>query len=365
MSGNAHASLVRDRAVDRVTMKLAHRLTLVIVSCSATGPNTSLRMTNAPSTTRCASRWLIVVITGCRPVAACAGRAVRSAAAAKANAGAVAARIVVAPLYRSVPLPGTADPNRGAATPRRGDRGANPIVADSAFEDQRSWIPRPNRDIRCHRSGRTAGRPRRHPRGCLALEPEYPAEAAVDVVHEGSSQVPNLRVEVGLVEGHQGGDVNDGVAWQPGCDCGEEDIAGHGGEAGVRGDHGGQGGIEPAGIVGVCLDDQDGPTLGGLAAAGLPEVGPADAASVDHQSSSLASRRRPAATAAGPDLSVPAARSASSTCSVSECEASSSRYLRAARAKNSDRLMPSSTARLVAWSKVSSGSEIAVFTHVV
>src|ERR1017187_2974046 len=94
MSGNAHAALVRDRAVDLVTMKLAHRLRLVIASCSTGGPNTSLRMMNAPSTTGFAPRWLMVVTCGCRVTAACAGSAVQSTAAIKANAVAIAGLIV-------------------------------------------------------------------------------------------------------------------------------------------------------------------------------------------------------------------------------------------------------------------------------
>src|ERR1022692_4574031 len=120
-----------------------------------------------------------------------------------------------------------------------------------------------------------------------------------------------------------------------------------------------------AGVERTGLDDQDRAALGWLAATRLPEVGPPDAAAPDHQSSWRARRLRPAAAAAAAESSWPAAWSASSICRVSDREASSSRYLRGATAKNSDRLMPSSAACFVACSKVSSGREIAVFIALV
>lgn len=43
------------------------------------------------------------------------------------------------------------------------------------------------------------------------LQPEHPAEPAVDIVHERERQVADRRVQVGLVEGHQRGDVYDGI----------------------------------------------------------------------------------------------------------------------------------------------------------
>src|SRR5262249_5538967 len=105
--------------------------------------------------------------------------------------------------------------------------------------------------------------------------------------------------------------------------------------------------------------------FGGPAAPWFTEVGPADAAAADHQSSWPASSLRPAATAATPESSGPAAASASSICRVSDREESSSRYLRAARAKNSDRLLPGPAARWLPCQKVSSGREIAVFPRLV
>src|ERR1039457_1555945 len=197
--------------------------------------------------------------------------------------------------------------------------------------------------------------------GAFRSESKYAAETSVDIVHEGSRKLAGLGVKVGLVESDQGGDVNDGVFGQSrGC-CGQEDVAGHGRQAGAGGDDGGDGGIQATGVEWAGLDDQDRAALGGLAAAGLAEIGPPDAAALGHQSSWRARRLRPAAAAAVAESSGPAARSASSICRVSDREASSSRYLGAARAKNSDRLMPSSAACFVACSKVSSGREIAVF----
>ena len=63
----------------------------------------------------------------------------------------------------------------------------------------------------------------------------------------------------------------------------------------------------------------------GPAATRFPEIGPADTAAADHQSSPAASRRRPAWAAAAAESSLPAACSASLTSWVSEREASSSR----------------------------------------
>jgi hypothetical protein len=48
----------------------------------------------------------------------------------------------------------------------------------------------------------------------LWSESKYAAETSVDVVHEGSWQQTGFGVQVGLVEGDQGGDVDDGVLGQ-------------------------------------------------------------------------------------------------------------------------------------------------------
>jgi hypothetical protein len=42
----------------------------------------------------------------------------------------------------------------------------------------------------------------------LQLEPEYPAESAVDVVHEGYRQLTGRCLDVGLVEGDERSDVD-------------------------------------------------------------------------------------------------------------------------------------------------------------
>lgn len=51
------------------------------------------------------------------------------------------------------------------------------------------------------------------PTGCtllrLGLEPENAAEPAVDVIHEGSRQLTRRLIQVCLVKGNQGGDVDD------------------------------------------------------------------------------------------------------------------------------------------------------------
>jgi hypothetical protein len=44
--------------------------------------------------------------------------------------------------------------------------------------------------------------------GVMELEPEYAVEAAVDVIHKRCGQVSDGGLQVGLVEGHQGGDVD-------------------------------------------------------------------------------------------------------------------------------------------------------------
>lgn len=44
---------------------------------------------------------------------------------------------------------------------------------------------------------------------CRWLQAENPTQAVVDVVHEGDGELPDCGVEVGLVEGDQGGDADD------------------------------------------------------------------------------------------------------------------------------------------------------------
>jgi hypothetical protein len=95
-------------------------------------------------------------------------------------------------------------------------------------------------------------------------EREYAAESAVDVAHKGCRKVAGRSLKVSLVQGDQGGDVDDRVCGQAGGDCGQEDIAWHGGQRSVRRDDGCNGGVQPAGVEGVGLDHQDGRRLAGL-----------------------------------------------------------------------------------------------------
>src|SRR5450631_2153421 len=186
--------------------------------------------------------------------------------------------------------------------------------------------------------------PGRSRAGSFRSEPEHAAETLVNVVHEGSGQLPDLGVEVGLVKSDQGSDIDDGVFGQAGGGRGQEHVSRHRREAGAGGKDRSYGGVQAAGVKGPGLDDQDRAALGGLAAVRFSEVSPPDAATLDHQSSWRARRRRPAAVAAAAESSRPAVWSASSICWVSDRDARSSRYMRAARAKNSERLMPSSAA---------------------
>jgi hypothetical protein len=45
--------------------------------------------------------------------------------------------------------------------------------------------------------------------GAFGSEPEHAAESAIDVVHEGYREVAGRSLEVSLVEGDHGGDVDD------------------------------------------------------------------------------------------------------------------------------------------------------------
>jgi hypothetical protein len=57
------------------------------------------------------------------------------------------------------------------------------------------------------------------------------------------------------------------------------------GQGRVGGDDGGNSGVEPAGVEGAGLDDQDRAPFDGPAAARLAQISPADAAADGHQSS--------------------------------------------------------------------------------
>src|ERR1700691_2394467 len=105
--------------------------------------------------------------------------------------------------------------------------------------------------------------------GSFGSESEYAAETSVDVAHEGGWQLAGLGVEVGLVEGDYGGDVDDGVFGQARSSCGQEDVAGHGCQAGVRSDDGRDSGIQAAGVERPGLDDQHRAALDGFAAVRL------------------------------------------------------------------------------------------------
>lgn len=120
------------------------------------------------------------------------------------------------------------------------------------------------------------------------LESEYSAEAAADLGHEGFRQVADGCLKVSLVKGDQGSDVDDGVLGQAGDGGGHEDVAGHGGQGCIGRDNGGDGGIQPAGVEGIGLDDQHRAPFSWSAAAGLAEIGPADAAALGHQSARAA-----------------------------------------------------------------------------
>src|ERR1022692_3582234 len=84
--------------------------------------------------------------------------------------------------------------------------------------------------------------------GAFRSESKYAAQASVDIVHEGSRKLAGLGVKVALAEGNQGGDVDDGVFGQARGRRRQEDVSWHGGQAGVRRDDGGDGGIQAAGV---------------------------------------------------------------------------------------------------------------------
>src|SRR5215471_477318 len=137
--------------------------------------------------------------------------------------------------------------------------------------------------------------------------------------------MPGFGVQVGLIDGDEGCDVDNGVFGQARKGGRQEDVTGHGSQAGAGGDDGGKCGVQAADIKRIGLDDENRAPFGGPAAVRFAQVGPADAAAADHQSSPEASRSRPASAAAAAESSLPAALSASLTCWVSDREASSSR----------------------------------------
>jgi len=121
--------------------------------------------------------------------------------------------------------------------------------------------------------------------GSLPSEAEHAVKSPVDVIHQRGWQVADRCLQVGLVQGHQGGDVDHGVFGQPrGCG-GQEHVAWHHGQGSVRADDGGDGGIQPARVERIGLDDQDRAPFGRFAAARLAEICPVDAAAAAHQSS--------------------------------------------------------------------------------
>ncbi len=63
--------------------------------------------------------------------------------------------------------------------------------------------------------------------GAFGSESKYAAQASVDIVHEGSRKLAGLGVKVALVEGDQGGYVDDGVFGQPRRRRRQEDVAWH------------------------------------------------------------------------------------------------------------------------------------------
>jgi len=119
----------------------------------------------------------------------------------------------------------------------------------------------------------------------LRLQPEHTVESPVDLAHQRCRQVADRCLQVGLVEGHQGRDVNHRVFGQARGRQGQEHVAGHRGQGRVRSDDGGDGGVQPAVVKIVGLDDQDGTWFRGLTATRFAKVGPADAAAAGHQSS--------------------------------------------------------------------------------
>jgi len=98
------------------------------------------------------------------------------------------------------------------------------------------------------------------------LEVQDAPEASVDFAYEGWREMPCLGVQVGLVQGDQGGHVDNRVFGQARQGGWKEDVPGHGGQAGVGSNDGSQGGVEPTGVERVGLNDQDRAALGRPAA---------------------------------------------------------------------------------------------------
>jgi len=119
----------------------------------------------------------------------------------------------------------------------------------------------------------------------LRSEPECAAKSPVDVVHEGSRRMAHGFLKVSLIEGDEGGDVDDRVLGEAGNGRRQENVAGHSGQSRIRRDDGRDGSVQPAGVERVGLDDQDRASLSGLTTARFAEIGPADAAALGHHSS--------------------------------------------------------------------------------
>jgi hypothetical protein len=88
------------------------------------------------------------------------------------------------------------------------------------------------------------------------LQVEDAAKPSFHVAEEFARKVADVIGEVSLIQGDQRGDVDDAVPRETGGGAGEEHIAGHGRQPGVRGDDSGEYRGQTASIVDVGGNDE-------------------------------------------------------------------------------------------------------------
>jgi len=115
--------------------------------------------------------------------------------------------------------------------------------------------------------------------------------AAEDDVYPGKYQVelrprelPHALGEQGLVQGHDLGDVGDGVLGQTGESRGKRDVSRRVRPAEVTGEWNAHDGRDPAAVQGVSLYNHDRPSESRSGAGWVRELGPPDPALDDYQS---------------------------------------------------------------------------------
>jgi hypothetical protein len=101
--------------------------------------------------------------------------------------------------------------------------------------------------------------PRSNPAGLLTLEIQHAAQTTIDLVEKAVRYLPGVVVQIRFIECYQRCDVDDRVARKTCCCRRQEHVAGHGRQRGVRGNDRDLHPCQTALVVGIRLDDKNGP----------------------------------------------------------------------------------------------------------